>query len=166
MASRFDSIFRTPAPARLRGLRRAVAGLLLPAAALAAWAGTAAPAAAGPLVVVAGARSPASPLSAEQAAQLFLAKTQALPGAGQAALLDLPEGHAAREAFYQRLAGKNPAQMKALWSRLAFSGSAQPPRVAAGPAELKKQLAADANAVGYLDKADADASVKVLLALD
>lgn len=119
-----------------------------------------------PLVVVAGARSGASPLSSEQAAQLFLAKSQALPGAGQAALLDLPEGHAAREAFYLRLAGKNPAQMKALWSRLAFSGSAQPPRVASTPAELKKQLAADANAVGYLDKADVDGSVKVLLALD
>lgn len=148
-----------------RGLRCLFTGLL-PAAAL-CWLAVAAPtAAAGPLVVVAGARSPAGPLSAEQATQLFLAKTQALPGAGQASLLDLPEASPVREAFYQRLAGKNPAQMKALWSRLAFSGSAQPPRVATSAAELKKQLAADANAVGYLDKADVDASVKVLLALD
>lgn len=145
--------------------RRALAGLL-PAVVLCASPLALPSAAASPLVVVAGARSPAGALSAEQATQLFLAKTQALPGAGQAALLDLPEGSAAREAFYQRLAGKNPAQMKALWSRLAFSGSAQPPRVATSAAELKKQLAADANAVGYLDKADVDASVKVLLALD
>lgn len=136
---------------------------LLPwaAAALLAW-----PAVAGAQVVVAGARSGAAALTTEQASQLFLAKSQTLPGGGQAVLLDLPEAAATREAFYQKLAGKNPAQMKALWSRLAFSGNAQPPRVATGAAELKKQLAADPHAVGYLDKADLDGSVKVLLALE
>lgn len=116
--------------------------------------------------VVAGARSPATSLTAEQASQLFLAKSATLPGAGTVALIDLPESAATREAFYLKLTGKTPAQMKALWSRLAFSGSGQPPRTAGSAGELKKLLAADPNAIGYLDKADLDGSVKVLLALE
>lgn len=117
-------------------------------------------------VVVVGSKSAVGSLSAEQVSQLFLAKTTTLPGGGSAVLLDLPEGHATRDGFYQKVAGKNAAQMKALWSRLSFSGSAQPPRVLGSAAEVRKQLAADANAVGYLDRGDVDGSVKVVFSAE
>lgn len=144
----------------MKAMRRLKRGLWLAVLAL-AW-----PALGAAQVVVVGSKSPVGSLGAEQVAQLFLAKSSALPGGGNAVLIDLPEGQATRDAFYQKATGKNAAQMKALWSRLSFSGSAQPPRVLGSAAEVRRQLAADPNAIGYLDRADVDGSVKVVFAAE
>ncbi|HWI10896.1 MAG TPA: hypothetical protein VNU48_06165, partial [Burkholderiaceae bacterium] len=118
------------------------------------------------VAVVVGAKSPATKLNAEQVAQLFLAKTPTLPGAGQAVLVDQAEGSAIRDAFYNKVAGKSAAQVKALWSRLVFSGAAQSPKALSSSAEVKKLLAENPDAIGYIDSAEVDASVKVLLTVD
>ena len=118
------------------------------------------------VAVVVGANSPAAKLSPEQVGQLFLAKTTALPGAGQAILTDQSEGAPVRDAFYVGVTGKSAAQVKALWSRLVFSGAAQLPQVLANGAEVKKHVNANPNAIGYIDAAEVDASVKVLLTLN
>jgi hypothetical protein len=47
-----------------------------------------------------------------------------------------------------------------------FTGHGQPPKVVADAAAVKKAVAADPKAVGYIDKADVDASVKVVLTLN
>jgi len=118
------------------------------------------------VAVVVGAKSPAAAMTAEQAAGLFLGKTDQVPGLGTALLLDLPEGSATREAFYTKVAGKSGSQVKAAWSRLVFSGKATPPKELSSSAEVKKMVAANANVVGYIEKSAVDASVKVLLSED
>ncbi|MFL6698047.1 MAG: hypothetical protein ACJ8GJ_12825 [Vitreoscilla sp.] len=118
------------------------------------------------IAVVVGASSPAAKLSAEQVAQLFLAKTSALPGAGQAVLIDQSEGAAVRDAFYVQVTGKSAAQVKALWSRLVFSGAAQLPQALASGGDVKKFVSGNANAIGYIDASEVDASVKVLLTIN
>lgn len=118
------------------------------------------------VVVVAGAKSPASNLTAEQAANLFLGKQAQLPGAGNAVLYDQPDGSPAREQFYTKVAGKSAAQVKAAWSRLVFSGKATPPKEVAGDDQVKKALSNNPDAVGYIDKSAVDGSVKVLLSVD
>ena len=118
------------------------------------------------VAVVAGAKSPASKLSADQVAQLYLAKSTTLPGAGTVVLLDQSEGAAVRDAFYEKATGKNPAQIKALWSRLVFSGAAQAPKTMSSGAEVKKAVAANPDAIGYIDSSEVDASVKVLFSAD
>lgn len=118
------------------------------------------------VAVVVGAKSPATALSAEQAAGLFLGKSDQLPGAGTALLLDQTEGSAVRELFYTKVAGKSGAQVKAAWSRLVFSGKATPPKELGSSAEVKKMVAANPNAVGYIEKSAVDGSVKVLLSED
>lgn len=118
------------------------------------------------VVVVVGAKSPATPMSAEQVSQLFLAKSKTLPGAGDVTLIDQVEGSATRDAFYTKATGKNAAQVKALWSRLVFSGAAQAPTSVASGAEVKKLVGANPSAIGYIDSADVDGSVKVVLKLD
>ena len=47
-----------------------------------------------------------------------------------------------------------------------FSGKAQMPKEAANPAEVKKLLDANPNAIGYLEKSAVDSSVKVLLSVE
>jgi ABC-type phosphate transport system substrate-binding protein len=81
-------------------------------------------------------------------------------------LIDQTEGSPLREQFYTKVASKNTAQMKALWARLTFSGAAQPPAVAAGDALVKKAVAADPAAIGYIDSSAVDGTVKVLLTVD
>lgn len=118
------------------------------------------------VAVVVGAKSAASTLTQDQVASLFLGKSDQLPGVGAAQLVDQAESNAVREAFYNKVSGKSPAQVKAAWSRLVFSGKATPPKEVANSAEVKKLLASNANAIGYIEKGAVDGSVKVVLSVE
>lgn len=126
-------------------------------ASLALGLGLAAAAQAG--VVVVGHPSAAA-LTKDQVADIFLGKNLA------AAPVDLPEAAPARAEFYSKATGREPAQVKATWSRIAFSGKGQPPKELPDAAAVKKAVAADPKAIGYIDKSAVDGSVKVLLTLD
>lgn len=102
----------------------------------------------------------AASISREQVANLYLGRSAELR------LFDLPEGHATRDLFYKKAAERDPAQVKAVWSRIVFSGRGTPPREMADAAAIKKAVAADPKAVGYIDKSAVDASVKVVLLLE
>jgi ABC-type phosphate transport system substrate-binding protein len=125
-----------------------------------------APTAFAQVAVVVGTKSAATALSAEQAAGLFLGKSDQLPGVGVALLLDQPDSNPTRELFYTKVAGKSAAQVKAAWSRLVFSGKGTPPKEIATSAEVKKLVATNSNAIGYIEKSAVDGSVKVLLSVD
>jgi hypothetical protein len=114
-------------------------------------------------VVVVSAKSAAKPLTADQAADLFLGRSNELPGAGTATPIDLSEGAALRDEFYEKVAGKSAPQLKAYWSKQIFSGKGQPPKAVGDSAAVKGLLAGNPNLVGYIDKSAVDASVKVLL---
>jgi ABC-type phosphate transport system substrate-binding protein len=110
-------------------------------------------------VVVVGHPS-AAPLTKAQVEDIFLGKNLS------AAPVDLPEGSPVRDQFYTKATGRDAAQVKATWSRIAFSGKGTPPKAAADAAAVKKAVAADPKAVGYIDAAAVDGSVKVLLTLE
>jgi ABC-type phosphate transport system substrate-binding protein len=118
------------------------------------------------VVVVVGSKSAATALTNDQAAALFLGKSDQIPGVGTALLLDQSESSPIREQFYTKVAGKSGSQVKAAWSRLVFSGKATPPKEIASSAEIKKMVASNANAIGYIEKSAVDATVKVLLTAD
>lgn len=118
------------------------------------------------VAVVVGAKSAAAAMSADDVSALFLGKSDQLPGVGVALLLDQAESNAVRDTFYGKVTGKSAAQVKAAWSRLVFSGKATPPKEVANSAEVKKLVATNANAVGYIEKSAVDGSVKVLLSMD
>lgn len=110
------------------------------------------------LVVIA---NPAvGPLTKDQVAELFLGKNQSLTP------IDLPESSATYADFYHRATGRDVAQVKATWARLVFSGKGQAPRQLPDAAAVKKAVAADPKAVGYIEKAAVDGSVKAVLTLD
>lgn len=96
-------------------------------------------------------------LSQDQVSGIFLGKTNELTG------VDLPDGHPVRDAFYHKVTGKDGAQLKAYWAKLVFTGKAQPLKEMASDAEVKKFVAANPTAIGYIDKGAVDGSVKVVL---
>jgi ABC-type phosphate transport system substrate-binding protein len=118
------------------------------------------------VVVIVNPRSAAATMTAEQVSGIFLGKTPTLPSGATAAMVDQPEGSPIYEQFYRGVSGKTPAQVKAVWSRLTFSGKAVPPVSVASSAEVKKFVAANPDAIGYIDRAAVDATVKVVLRLD
>jgi ABC-type phosphate transport system substrate-binding protein len=117
------------------------------------------------LVVIVNPKNPTTAVTTEQAAQLFLGKSASFPGGSAATALNLVEGAALRDEFYAKVADKNPGQVKAYWAKQMFSGKASPPREFATAAEVKKAVAADPGAIGYVDKGLVDASVKGVLTI-
>jgi hypothetical protein len=115
------------------------------------------------VVAVVSARSSVTALNANQVADIFLGKTNRYPDGSPAVPIDQAEGIAARDAFYAMVTGKSAAQMKAHWSKIIFTGRGQPPKQVANSLEMKKLIAGDLRAIGYIDRGLVDGSLRVLL---
>jgi ABC-type phosphate transport system substrate-binding protein len=114
-------------------------------------------------IAVVSAKSPIASLSKEQLANVFLGRVTQLPGGISVMPIDQAEGSASRDEFYLAFVGKSAPQMKAFWARLIFTGRGRPPRTVKTTAELIAALRGNPNAIGYLDAAQADPALKVLL---
>jgi ABC-type phosphate transport system substrate-binding protein len=110
------------------------------------------------IVVIVNPANPASRMFSEQASQFFLGKSEMFTPVDMA-------DNAIRNEFYQKLAGKDSSQVKAIWSKLVFTGKGTAPVEYGSAAEVKKAIAANPKAIGYIDKSAVDSSVKVILTL-
>lgn len=109
------------------------------------------------VVVVVNPKSAIANMSEEQVAQVFLGKSNSLTP------VDQSDASGTRAEFYKKVTGKDASQVKAVWSKLVFTGKATLPKELAGSAEVKKAVASDANAIGYIEKSALDGSVKAIL---
>jgi ABC-type phosphate transport system substrate-binding protein len=115
------------------------------------------------VVAVVSASNPVTTLSKNQVADIFLGRATHFPGDGPVVPIDQAEGSAERNEFYDRYADKSAAQVKSHWSKIVFTGRGQPPKAVANSAEVKKRIAEDPNAIGYIEQSLVDSSVRVLL---
>ena len=115
------------------------------------------------VVAVVSAKSPVTTLSKDQVVDIFLGKASRFPDGSPAVPIDQVEGSAARDEFYLKSAGKSPAQLKAHWSKIIFTGRGQPPKEVVNSVEVKKRLVENPNAIGYIEQNLVDGSVKVVL---
>jgi hypothetical protein len=113
---------------------------------------------AGEMVAVMG--PVAVPLTKDQVADIFLGRSLQLKP------VDLLESSLEREDFYKKVTGRDVAQVRAVWARLIFTGRGKLPKELPDAAAVKKAVAADPNLVGYIQKSDVDASVKVVYSLN
>jgi ABC-type phosphate transport system substrate-binding protein len=102
----------------------------------------------------------AKPISKEQIADLYLGRSAELTP------VDQTVGSPIYVQFYKRATGRDVAQVKAIWSRILFTGRGLPPKQLPDSEAVKKAVAANPNAVGYIEKSAVDATVKVALPLD
>jgi len=110
--------------------------------------------------VVVIANPAAGSITKDQIADIYLGKDTSFSP------IDQPDSSAVRMEFYKKATGRDLAQIKATWSRLTFSGKAQPPKEVADAAAVKKAVAADPKVIGYIDKSAVDGTVKVVATLD
>jgi ABC-type phosphate transport system substrate-binding protein len=135
---------------------------LLPALAALLLASTCA---ASDIVVVVSARSQTTSLRADQVAAIFLGQSARFPDGAEASALDQPIGAPLHDQFYQRVAGKTPALLKAYWSKMVFTGRGMPPREAADSVAVRRAVADNPGLVGYIEREALDASVRPVLVL-
>lgn len=114
------------------------------------------------IVAVVSAKSQIGHLTPAQIADIFLGKNNRLPSGEVVVPVDQEEGSRSRDQFYFQITGKSPDQIKAYWTRLIFTGKALPPKVITDGAQLKKFIATNPNAIGYIDSALVDDSVKII----
>jgi ABC-type phosphate transport system substrate-binding protein len=114
------------------------------------------------VVAVVAATSAVTTLSKAQVTDIFLGKVSRFPNGSQAAPIDQEEGSPARDEFYATYAGKSPAQMKSHWSKIIFTGRGQPPKAISNSVEVRKLIAANPQAISYIERSDLDSSVKIV----
>jgi len=97
--------------------------------------------------------------SQSDVANIFLGKDKSMKGVDQAGWTP------AKEAFYAGVTSKNESQLKSYWSGLIFTGKGQPLPSVADDAAVMAKVAAEADAIGYVDASAVNGSVKVLFTL-
>lgn len=114
------------------------------------------------VVVVVSAKNPISVLTRSQLMDIFLGKRDIFPDGSRALPLDQSEGADERKEFYLKFANKTTAQIKAYWASIIFTGRGLPPQEVPSDMEVKRFLAANPSAIGYIDKSLVDSSIKML----
>jgi ABC-type phosphate transport system substrate-binding protein len=127
-----------------------LAGTLLGAAALAAE------------VVAIGNKANTSPADKAFVAKAYSGETRTWADGATIMLIDQGDDNPVRADFNQSFLGRSNGNVKAMWGQLIFTGKALPPKVVDGDAEVKKAVAANRNAIGYVRAASVDDTVRVL----
>ena len=115
------------------------------------------------VVVVVSSNSPVVELSKNQLEDIFLYKVKRFPDGREAVPIDLAEGTVTRDEFYARFTGKSPAQIRAHWSKIIFTGRGLPPKAVLNSSEVKELIVENPNAIGYIEQSEVDSRVRVLL---
>lgn len=115
---------------------------------------------AGPVVVVSQ-ESAIDSLSQNQVRQIFNGQLRRVSGISVKPL-DLPNGSASRDAFYQQVTGKSAEQMKSYWARMIFTGRGMPPREVSSERELGMLVGSDPGFIGYVEESRVPAGLRVV----
>lgn len=115
------------------------------------------------VVVVISAKNMIVGLTRMEVARIFLGKTSTFPNGENAVPVDQAENNSIHGEFYIKVTGKSAAQLKAYWSKIIFAGDGQPPKSVSNSEGVRKAIATDVHAIGYLDRSVVDDSLKIVL---
>jgi ABC-type phosphate transport system substrate-binding protein len=141
----------------MKTLKQIWAALLL----LVLWAGSVPAHAA--LAIIVHPSNNLSGITADEAADIYLAKVGVFANGKRVIPVDQAASSPARKKFYSAVIKKDDSTLKVYWSKLLFTGKANPPREIGDDAAVKSWVAGNPDAIGYVDGKFVDSSVKVLL---
>ena len=93
---------------------------------------------------------------------IYLGRAKKFADGSKVVPFDRKEGSTIREGFLSTIVNKQESQMKAHWSRLVFTGNGTPPKSMDSDQAMKEAVASEVGAIGYIDAAAVDGSVKVV----
>lgn len=109
--------------------------------------------------------SPLRDLSSSQVSDLYLGRSRSLPGSEAIIIIEREPDGALRARFFQQLNGMSLKQLNAYWARLQFSGQVLPPPSVRETRDVLGMVRANRMAIAYVDAAEVDDSVRVVLRL-
>ena len=95
-------------------------------------------------------------------ARIYTGAATRWPDGSPVFALDQPEDSATRASFTAAVIGRSVATVRALWSQNIFAGKGLPPKVVSPDVEMKRIVAANRHAIGYMLASQLDGSVKVV----
>lgn len=104
-------------------------------------------------------------LTIEQVQDIYFGRTTVFPSGKRVVPVDQKDSSASKARFLDLVLKRDAGQVKAHWSKLIFSGQGVPPAVVGTDPEIKSWVARNPDSLGYMDAAQVDGSVKVLLAV-
>ena len=93
--------------------------------------------------------------------KLFTGRAKSWSNGDRAKLYDLSD-QGERDAFCNTYTGKDAGAIKAIWAQAVFAGRGVPPEVLSSDDAVKKAVASEKNAVGYIKESSVDSTVKVV----
>lgn len=99
-------------------------------------------------------------INADIIRKIFLKKINTFSDGVEAKPFDLLD-EARQIEFTKKALRKTSSSLHSYWSRMIFSAKGYPPK-ALSAAEMKRVVASNISAIGYIDSKDVDDSVKVL----
>lgn len=101
-------------------------------------------------------------LEKTQIKRMYLGQLKVFPDNSRVKPIDQEEGSLIREMFASSVLGKSSQQLKTYWAKLMFTGQGNPPVVEKSDRDVKQAVADDPSAIGYIDAANLDDTVKVI----
>ena len=108
------------------------------------------------VVVIVGAQSNIHSVTTDQISRVYQGKSNTMTP------VDIAGPSPARREFYAKVVGKDDAQVKAKLLSLVVTGKGTAPKELPSGAEVVKAVAADPNAIGYVDRTYVNLTVKVI----
>ncbi len=117
------------------------------------------------VVVVGNSNLPVDSLDPDLCKRIWLGQMKHLSTGAPVRPVDQAVSSSVRDEFYLKLLDKAPQQVKAYWARITFTGKGEAPQMLNDDAAVKAWVSSHPDAIGYIDAAKVDNTVKVLLRL-
>lgn len=92
----------------------------------------------------------AADLTRAQLRELFMMRRRQLPDRSPAWVFVLPDDHPVHERFVRAILGLYPRNLRQLWDRHLYSGTAQPPIEVQTETRMLQRIATTPGAIGYV----------------
>lgn len=101
-------------------------------------------------------------LTKTQVKKLYLGQVKKFSNGNVVKVYELPKQSRLHKDFHALVTSRTPAQVNAYWSRNVFTGLGKAPETVSSSQLLRRKIARNKNAIGYLDIADVDETVKIV----
>jgi len=103
----------------------------------------------------------ASAIDAETIKKIYLGKTKSFSNGSKANPVN-QDATATADEFNDKVVGKSGSQLNAYWSKLVFTGKGTPPEKLSSDQAVIDFVAANGDAIGYVDSTKVNDKVKVV----
>ena len=100
-------------------------------------------------------------IDVKQIRAIYLAKTNVFDNGDKATPVDVSGNRAVKDKFAASVLRKSPSSLNSYWSRMIFSAKGAPPKTFT-MSGVRAKVAVDITAIGYIESALVDESVKVI----